>query len=115
MLVELGSPLVQFLEQKYGYYHCKDCNIRWESAYVWCVQGTNKVRTRADIFWTKGSGGFCFKFSLSPIPGLLQAVLQNLSEVLQPLPSGGHHLSSKSNVCILCLNWGAREGLQAVS
>ncbi|XP_051646027.1 zygote arrest protein 1 isoform X2 [Manacus candei] len=33
----------QFLEQKYGYYHCKACNIRWESAYVWCVQGTNKV------------------------------------------------------------------------
>ncbi|KAB0354297.1 hypothetical protein FD755_022835 [Muntiacus reevesi] len=33
----------QFLEQKYGYYHCKYCNIRWESAYVWCVQGTNKV------------------------------------------------------------------------
>ncbi|XP_043911453.1 zygote arrest protein 1 isoform X2 [Protopterus annectens] len=33
----------QFLEQKYGYFHCKDCNIRWESAYVWCVQGTNKV------------------------------------------------------------------------
>ncbi|NWR32121.1 ZAR1 protein, partial [Tachuris rubrigastra] len=29
--------------QKYGYYHCKACNIRWESAYVWCVQGTNKV------------------------------------------------------------------------
>ncbi|XP_026364465.2 zygote arrest protein 1 [Ursus arctos] len=36
-------PRFQFLEQKYGYYHCKDCNIRWESAYVWCVQGTNKV------------------------------------------------------------------------
>uniref|UniRef100_A0A493TWQ0 Zygote arrest 1 n=1 Tax=Anas platyrhynchos platyrhynchos TaxID=8840 RepID=A0A493TWQ0_ANAPP len=36
----------QFLEQKYGYYHCKDCNIRWESAYVWCVQGTNKVYFR---------------------------------------------------------------------
>ncbi|XP_034563924.1 zygote arrest protein 1 [Notolabrus celidotus] len=33
----------QFLEQKYGYYHCKQCNLRWESAYVWCVQGTNKV------------------------------------------------------------------------
>uniref|UniRef100_A0A8C6U489 Zygote arrest 1 n=1 Tax=Neogobius melanostomus TaxID=47308 RepID=A0A8C6U489_9GOBI len=33
----------QFLEQKYGYYHCKDCNLRWESAYVWCVQATNKV------------------------------------------------------------------------
>ncbi|NXT80478.1 ZAR1 protein, partial [Zapornia atra] len=32
--------------QKYGYYHCKDCNIRWESAYVWCVQGTNKVYFR---------------------------------------------------------------------
>ncbi|XP_039096998.1 zygote arrest protein 1 [Hyaena hyaena] len=36
-------PRFQFLEQKYGYYHCKDCNIRWESAYVWCVQGTSKV------------------------------------------------------------------------
>ncbi|XP_048365800.1 zygote arrest protein 1 [Sphaerodactylus townsendi] len=36
----------QFLEQKYGYYHCKECNIRWESAYVWCVQGTNKVYFR---------------------------------------------------------------------
>lgn len=44
MLVKLWYPFVQFLEQKYGYYHCKDCNIRWESAYVWCVQGTNKVR-----------------------------------------------------------------------
>ncbi|XP_036378697.1 zygote arrest protein 1 [Megalops cyprinoides] len=33
----------QFLEQKYGYYHCRDCNLRWESAYVWCVQGTSKV------------------------------------------------------------------------
>uniref|UniRef100_A0A2R9BK56 3CxxC-type domain-containing protein n=1 Tax=Pan paniscus TaxID=9597 RepID=A0A2R9BK56_PANPA len=43
LLVKLTYPVVQFLEQKYGYYHCKDCNIRWESAYVWCVQGTNKV------------------------------------------------------------------------
>ncbi|CAN9501013.1 unnamed protein product [Ophioblennius macclurei] len=33
----------QFLEQKYGCYHCKDCNLRWESAYVWCIAGTNKV------------------------------------------------------------------------
>uniref|UniRef100_A0A8C8FIZ6 3CxxC-type domain-containing protein n=2 Tax=Oncorhynchus tshawytscha TaxID=74940 RepID=A0A8C8FIZ6_ONCTS len=33
----------QFLEQKYGYYHCRDCNLRWESAYVWCVHGTSKV------------------------------------------------------------------------
>ncbi|OBS81809.1 hypothetical protein A6R68_24201, partial [Neotoma lepida] len=33
----------QFLEQKCGYYHCKNCNTRWESAYVWCVQGTSKV------------------------------------------------------------------------
>ncbi|KAJ8397495.1 hypothetical protein AAFF_G00437710 [Aldrovandia affinis] len=33
----------QFLEQKYGFYHCRDCNLRWESAYVWCVQGTSKV------------------------------------------------------------------------
>ncbi|KAM9282719.1 protein ZAR1-like [Cariama cristata] len=33
----------QFLEQKYGYFHCKDCNTRWESAYVWCISGSNKV------------------------------------------------------------------------
>ncbi|NWV67035.1 ZAR1 protein, partial [Malurus elegans] len=38
-----AEAAAQFLEQKYGYYHCKACNIRWESAYVWCVQGTNKV------------------------------------------------------------------------
>ncbi|XP_053470227.1 zygote arrest protein 1 [Ictalurus furcatus] len=38
-----GRVRFQFLEQKYGYYHCRDCNLRWESAYVWCVQGTNKV------------------------------------------------------------------------
>ncbi|XP_077361184.1 protein ZAR1-like [Festucalex cinctus] len=37
-----GSDL-QFLEQKYGFFHCKKCNIRWESAYVWCISGTNKV------------------------------------------------------------------------
>uniref|UniRef100_A0A3P8XHI8 3CxxC-type domain-containing protein n=1 Tax=Esox lucius TaxID=8010 RepID=A0A3P8XHI8_ESOLU len=37
----------QFLEQKYGYYHCRDCNLRWESAYVWCVQGTNKTCNKA--------------------------------------------------------------------
>ncbi|KAL4608549.1 ZAR1-like protein [Arapaima gigas] len=33
----------QFLEQKYGFFHCSQCNIRWESAYVWCISGTNKV------------------------------------------------------------------------
>ncbi|KAM5147280.1 protein ZAR1-like [Callospermophilus lateralis] len=33
----------QFLEPKYGYFHCKDCKTRWESAYVWCISGTNKV------------------------------------------------------------------------
>ncbi|XP_059679475.1 protein ZAR1-like [Gavia stellata] len=33
----------QFLEQKYGYFHCKDCKTRWESAYVWCIYGSNKV------------------------------------------------------------------------
>ncbi|XP_051903554.1 ZAR1-like protein [Hippocampus zosterae] len=37
-----GSNL-QFLEQRYGFFHCKKCNIRWESAYVWCISGTNKV------------------------------------------------------------------------
>ncbi|XP_053312036.1 ZAR1-like protein [Spea bombifrons] len=34
---------LQFLEQKYGYFHCKDCKTRWESAYVWCISGSNKV------------------------------------------------------------------------
>uniref|UniRef100_A0A3B4BKU0 3CxxC-type domain-containing protein n=1 Tax=Periophthalmus magnuspinnatus TaxID=409849 RepID=A0A3B4BKU0_9GOBI len=33
----------QFLEQKYGFFHCKKCNVRWESAYVWCISGTSKV------------------------------------------------------------------------
>ncbi|KAL6079492.1 hypothetical protein STEG23_037065 [Scotinomys teguina] len=32
-----------FLEPKYGYFHCKDCKTRWESAYVWCISGTNKM------------------------------------------------------------------------
>uniref|UniRef100_A0A3P9KYB8 Zygote arrest 1-like n=1 Tax=Oryzias latipes TaxID=8090 RepID=A0A3P9KYB8_ORYLA len=32
-----------FLEQRYGFFHCKKCNIRWESAYVWCISGTSKV------------------------------------------------------------------------
>nr|XP_020499753.1 ZAR1-like protein [Labrus bergylta] len=33
----------QFLEQRYGFFHCKKCNIRWESAYVWCISGSSKV------------------------------------------------------------------------
>ncbi|XP_008690432.1 ZAR1-like protein isoform X4 [Ursus maritimus] len=39
----LRKPSFQFLEPKYGYFHCKDCKTRWESAYVWCISGTNKV------------------------------------------------------------------------
>ncbi|XP_044106593.1 ZAR1-like protein [Neovison vison] len=39
----LRKPNFQFLEPKYGYFHCKDCKTRWESAYVWCISGTNKV------------------------------------------------------------------------
>ncbi|XP_020036830.2 protein ZAR1-like [Castor canadensis] len=39
----LRKPNFQFLEPKYGYFHCKDCETRWESAYVWCISGTNKV------------------------------------------------------------------------
>ncbi|XP_032005043.1 protein ZAR1-like [Hylobates moloch] len=39
----LRRPNFQFLEPKYGYFHCKDCKTRWESAYVWCISGTNKV------------------------------------------------------------------------
>lgn len=41
-LASKGSSL-QFLEQRYGFFHCKKCNIRWESAYVWCISGTSKV------------------------------------------------------------------------
>ncbi|XP_007554702.1 protein ZAR1-like [Poecilia latipinna] len=37
------SPNFQFLEQRYGFFHCKKCNIRWESAYVWCISGSSKV------------------------------------------------------------------------
>uniref|UniRef100_A0A8D2J9B9 Zygote arrest 1 like n=1 Tax=Varanus komodoensis TaxID=61221 RepID=A0A8D2J9B9_VARKO len=41
---EAGSfPDRLFLEQKYGYFHCNGCKTRWESAYVWCISGTNKV------------------------------------------------------------------------
>uniref|UniRef100_A0A2K6SPC0 3CxxC-type domain-containing protein n=1 Tax=Saimiri boliviensis boliviensis TaxID=39432 RepID=A0A2K6SPC0_SAIBB len=39
----LWRPNFQFLEPKYGYFHYKDCKTRWESAYVWCISGTNKV------------------------------------------------------------------------
>ncbi|KAG8453170.1 hypothetical protein GDO86_004840 [Hymenochirus boettgeri] len=41
--IGLRRPAFQFLEQKYGFFHCKTCQVRWESAYVWCVSGTNKV------------------------------------------------------------------------
>ncbi|KAK7925981.1 hypothetical protein WMY93_008291 [Mugilogobius chulae] len=41
-LASKGSNL-QFLEQRYGFFHCKKCNVRWESAYVWCISGTSKV------------------------------------------------------------------------
>ncbi|XP_072287240.1 protein ZAR1-like [Pyxicephalus adspersus] len=40
---EIRKSAFQFLEQKYGYFHCKDCKTRWESAYVWCISGSNKV------------------------------------------------------------------------
>ncbi|XP_072849870.2 protein ZAR1-like [Pogona vitticeps] len=40
---ESRKTTFQFLEQKYGYFHCNDCKTRWESAYVWCISGTNKV------------------------------------------------------------------------
>ncbi|KAM8974949.1 protein ZAR1-like [Pelodytes ibericus] len=42
-LQEEKRSAFQFLEQKYGYFHCKDCKTRWESAYVWCISGSNKV------------------------------------------------------------------------
>ncbi|XP_066292313.1 zygote arrest protein 1-like [Branchiostoma lanceolatum] len=37
-----------FFEQKYGYFHCHSCDWRWESAYVWCVAGTDKVYFKQD-------------------------------------------------------------------
>ncbi|XP_063813105.1 protein ZAR1-like [Pseudophryne corroboree] len=40
---EQQKSAFQFLEQKYGYFHCKECKTRWESAYVWCISGSNKV------------------------------------------------------------------------
>ncbi|XP_068121125.1 protein ZAR1-like [Hyperolius riggenbachi] len=40
---DLKKAAFQFLEQKYGYFHCKECKTRWESAYVWCISGSNKV------------------------------------------------------------------------
>ncbi|XP_069616430.1 protein ZAR1-like 1.S isoform X2 [Ranitomeya imitator] len=30
-------PTFQFLEQKYGFFHCRGCQVRWESAYVWFI------------------------------------------------------------------------------
>ncbi|XP_031199853.1 ZAR1-like protein [Mastomys coucha] len=36
----------QFLEPKHGCFHCKDCKMRWESAYVWCITGANKVYSK---------------------------------------------------------------------
>lgn len=50
----LGRPNFQFLEPKYGYFHCKDCKTRWESAYVWCISGTNKV---SESEWEVGEWG----------------------------------------------------------
>ncbi len=98
---------MQFLEQKYGYYHCKDCNLRWESAYVWCVQGTNKViyglwrlnnvvrvktphPTPVLAHLTITDSNFTVSYK-----GLFQAVLQNVSEIIQPIPGWGHSLSGK--------------------
>ncbi|KAJ3589234.1 hypothetical protein NHX12_010080 [Muraenolepis orangiensis] len=40
---EFKGPHLQFLEKRYGHFHCRNCHIRWESAYVWCVSGTSKV------------------------------------------------------------------------
>ncbi|CAL8363222.1 unnamed protein product [Lota lota] len=40
---EFKGSNFQFLEQRYGHFHCRKCNIRWESAYVWCISGTSKV------------------------------------------------------------------------
>ncbi|CAN9501836.1 unnamed protein product [Ophioblennius macclurei] len=50
------SSNFQFLEQRYGFFHCKKCNIRWESAYVWCISGTNKVYYKQ--LCRKCQGGF---------------------------------------------------------
>ncbi|XP_071362444.1 protein ZAR1-like isoform X2 [Trachinotus anak] len=43
------SSNFQFLEQRYGFFHCKKCNIRWESAYVWCISGTSKLCRKCQV------------------------------------------------------------------
>uniref|UniRef100_A0A8C0GMM8 Zygote arrest 1 like n=1 Tax=Chelonoidis abingdonii TaxID=106734 RepID=A0A8C0GMM8_CHEAB len=40
---EMKRSTFQFLEQKYGYFHCKDSKTRWESVYVWYISGSNRV------------------------------------------------------------------------
>lgn len=108
LLLKVWYPAVQFLEQKYGYYHCKDCKIRWESAYVWCVQGTSKVRDTVQPSCSAVLPSVCSMPMLFLLAGVLQTVLPSVWEILQPLQSGGHHLSSKPNVCILEEGFGAR-------
>ncbi|NWI66100.1 ZAR1L protein, partial [Todus mexicanus] len=44
--------------QKYGYFHCKDCKTRWESAYVWCISGSNKVVNLSRFLCRKCQKGF---------------------------------------------------------
>uniref|UniRef100_A0A672FFM4 Zygote arrest 1-like n=1 Tax=Salarias fasciatus TaxID=181472 RepID=A0A672FFM4_SALFA len=60
------SANFQFLEQRYGFFHCKKCNIRWESAYVWCISGTNKVRVGSPargVHSLQGKGNGCSQTS----------------------------------------------------
>ncbi|XP_049599240.1 zygote arrest protein 2.L isoform X2 [Syngnathus scovelli] len=86
-----GSNL-QFLDQRYGFFHCKKCNIRWESAYVWCISGTNKVKSPNEdtksLHTPVQMQGSCNMQKKS----VLQAALPEVSGGLQPLQSGVHHM-----------------------
>ncbi|VDI54127.1 zygote arrest protein 1 [Mytilus galloprovincialis] len=35
-------------ERRYGFFRCPICRAHWESAYVFCVQGTDRVYYKQD-------------------------------------------------------------------
>ncbi|KAM6073400.1 zygote arrest protein 1 isoform 2-T2 [Theristicus caerulescens] len=76
----------QFLEQKYGYYHCKDCNIRWESAYVWSIFGSSAGPARSPTtrtVWRTSPASFDL--------GFLSKCHCEKTSCQQSLQGRGHH------------------------
>ncbi|KAI4809677.1 hypothetical protein KUCAC02_018544 [Chaenocephalus aceratus] len=64
----------QFLEQRCGFFHCKKCNIRWESAYV----GASLEPVRCTTSSSAGSVrlGLTLQGGAQPLQGLLSDYLQ---------------------------------------